>query len=128
MVWFAIFLLNPGSVDGYLFPVTSRMQIERIEKVDELHSDIWGNVAKRRPNCSYRYISWYLGNRGDVDVPATLNTGLPVLRIKGDFNFGPWRLDIPASEVMNNSYADIYHRCKYMGVESPWLTKTRFWN
>lgn len=121
-------MFNPGKIEGYIFPVVEKMQLIKVEEADDNLTYLWGKANRLRHNCSYRYIRWYLGKRGEIDAPARINTGRPLLRPNGDGSFGPWLLNIPAYEVKYNSYADAYHRCKYYGFESPWLTKTAFWN
>jgi hypothetical protein len=127
-VWATILVFNPGKVEGYLFPVVDRMELTKAAPIDEVNTSVWGRSKVERGNCSYRFIRWYLGKRGQIDTPAAITTGLQPLRHPGPFSFGPWFLNIPIRDVAVNSYADVFHRCKYFGAEAPWLTKTQFFN
>jgi len=127
-MWLLALASNPGAVDGYFFPAGEKMRIEWIAPADDETSLLWGVAAKLRPECSFRRIEWYMGSRSGVSVPAAVNTGRSILRRDGSFKFGPWIVSVPASELAFNSYADVFHECRYLGFASPWLTKTRFFN
>lgn len=125
-VWVAIVLFNPGAIEGRLFPAAAPMTLTRVEPDDDGNALVWGSSERLRADCSFRHVSWYLGHRGDLSVPARVITGKPILRPKGAFTFGPWIVDVPAVEIQN-SHADVYHQCRYFGIDSPWMTKSRFW-
>lgn len=128
IVWISILVFNPGNIEGQLFPVVKPIEITRMEPRSDDITAIWGTASRLRNNCSYRYIRWYIGERGNTDAPVNIDTGPPILRPAGPFTFGPWLVGLPMKDVANNSYADVFHLCKYKGINSPWLTKSFLFN
>lgn len=123
-----IVIVGPGAIDGRLFPAAAPMELTRAKLVDK-GTAIWGKSSRLRPECSFERIRWYMGSRYGKRVPAAVDTGPPIVRDDGDFEFGPWVVDIwPPAVVEIYSFADVYHRCQVFGFDMPWLTKTRFWN
>jgi len=128
LMWAVVIAFNPGAVEGWLFPVSAPMQLSWVSPADDDSSNVWGISARLRPSCSFRRIDWYLGRRTEDSSPAKVDTGKPITRKVGSFVFGPWHVFIPVGDLAFNSYADVFHSCRYFGIPSPWLTKSRFWN
>ncbi len=128
IAWMTILVFNPGKIEGQLFPVVAPIEITKLDEATDGMSIVYGKSDKLRDNCSFRYVRWYLGDRGHIDDPATVNTGPAIIRTQGPFEFGPWLIGISAKEFLHNSYGDAYYRCKYWFGDSPWLTKTYIFN
>lgn len=126
-----LFLTVPytGTIEGFFSPATARADLNRIEPVaDGRSSSLYGTSAQLRPSCSFRRIDWFIGTRWGNSVPVNVNAGPTQMREEGPFWFGPWMVDATPDIVRDFSFANIYHQCRVLGVEAPWLTRTAFWN
>ncbi|WP_224823552.1 hypothetical protein [Cognatishimia sp. MH4019] len=118
----AVFLRSVGGyVEGYLFPVVTPGQIERIDFVDGISVRIWGNSARLR-QCQFNRLEWRLGDRHAYSVVDLAFEESAKVRASGDFSFGPWRLHLTQKQLRERSYAWVYHRCHWL-----WLTRSRFY-
>lgn len=125
-----VLLLAPGNIDGSLFPVSKPLQITAVEEFpdDRAWTVIDGTSQKLR-TCSFRRVDWFLGTREKPNVPVPVALGEPEIRSIGGMVFEDWRVKIsPPERVLQESFADVFHQCSIVGIELPWLTKTRFWN
>lgn len=129
VLWMALLSMSyVSNVIGRAFPAAAPMQLTKYQGIGSDLTLIWGESARLRPECSFRRIDWYLGTRTGKNVPADIWTGKPILRDDGSFSFGPWFLSIPVNDVVSNSFADTFHQCTFMGIQEPWLIRSRFWN
>ncbi len=119
--------LNLGGLEGSLFPAVTPMQLTQIKGAPN-GVKIWGVTEKLRPECNFRRVEWFLGERRGDNSQAEIFTGTPIIHTVGKYTFGPWNIDINGVLLQTYSYANIYHQCTIAGFEMPWLTKTRFWN
>jgi hypothetical protein len=126
--WIA--LLGPGTIEGRMFPAAAPMELTAVAgNKMALNTAFFGRSSRLRPSCNFERIEWRLGVRGGRSVPVQIDLGPPRVRPDGDFSFGPWYVGIYPPEMFSKgSYANVYHRCRYFGPRSPWLTKTPFWN
>ncbi len=118
-VWFVVTV--GGRIEGYFFPVSAIGQIEAHEPVGETWTRVWGEAIRFR-QCSFDHLSWYLVRVGeDARADLIFEEGTK-MDGGGHFDFGPWLVQLPASQLFERSYAIAYHRCHPF-----WLTATRFY-
>lgn len=137
--WFA--LIGPGNIIGKYYPAAAPMELVvalptnlREPEVGRAayqqggrRTAIWLSSSRLRPECRFKRIDWYLGKRDSNHVPVKIEVGRPLVRANGNFTAGPWIVHIRLSEF-EATYADVFHRCSVLGIELPWLTRSRFWN
>jgi hypothetical protein len=122
--------IGPGRIEGRLLPAAEPATILTVVQHPDLddYSIVSGSSERLRPNCSPREMKWYLGDRDGRDAPAEVDWGKPIKRADGVFEFYDWLVQVvPEEALRNQSYADVMHRCKYFGLPSPWLTRSRFY-
>lgn len=121
VVSLAFALANGGRIEGYLFPVVTMGEIIAFEPVGETSTRFWGRSARLR-HCHFDHLVWYLAE-GHVATYADLvfEEG-PKVRGGGRFAFGPWLVQLTPEQLLDRSYAVVYHRCHLF-----WLTETRFY-
>ena len=123
-----------GKIEGAIWPAAAPMTVERLEFADGGKSTlVYGHSERLRPNCNFRGIKWYKGERLGRDVPTSVTLGPPILRRDGRFSFGPWKVDgVQPPFFYSASYSDVYHKCKVTAFgstfELPWMTVSPFWN
>ncbi len=126
-----ILLIGPGVIEGKLFPAAEPAKLIRVE-VDPTDPEwvvIDGTSSRLRPSCNPRRLDWYRGVRGGRDTVVEWDWGRPIVRDDGAFSFYSWRVRAAPPEVLTGeTYADVIHQCKVLGVSLPWLTRSRFWN
>lgn len=123
-----LLLLAPGNIDGTTSPVVSPLVIRQVELVDDQWTEFTGTSRKMR-QCSFRKVEWYLGTREKPNVPIPVIMGEPQVRLKGPMVIEDWRIKIaPPDRIWTETFADVFHQCAWLGIDLPWLTKTRFWN
>lgn len=123
-----VWLIGPGSIEGRIWPAASPMILTAMAQTDG-ETEVWGKSARLRPECSFRMVKWYVGDRFGKNVPARVSLGPSMVRDDGPFEFGPWVVNIwPKERVRDYSFADVLHQCWLGPVKLPWLTRTRFWN
>lgn len=141
-LWFIavlwVVVIGPGKIEGKLFPAAAPMTLTTTIGTEYKHPitgdlmpalKIWGDSARLRPECRYRRIDWFSGSRDTNNVPVDFVAGKAVVRENGAFSFGPWFVAVGViNDLMHRSFADVFHRCYYFGIPSPWLTRSRFWN
>jgi len=79
-------------------------------------------------DCEYIGMAWFRGTYGTEFqrvsmsvVPLAVNgTSIPTRPI-GHHRAGPWIIGVPIDEIMNNSSAQIFHRCNPL-----WMTTSEF--
>lgn len=109
-----------GRVEGYLFPVTTLGVITKYEPMGETWTRVWGHSERLR-QCSFEHLSWYLAHNGhNARADVMFEEGTKV-RDGGEFDFGPWVVQLTPSQLFTRSYSIVYHRCHPF-----WLTETRF--
>lgn len=108
-------------IEGRLFPVVVGVQITQTEAAGPISTRIWGEFEKVR-DCTFLGIEFYLG---DIDRSARaqlmLEEGSKV-RGNGFEDWGPWVVQLTESQLAENSYAIVRHRCHPF-----WETVTRFY-
>lgn len=122
-------IVGPGQIEGWIAPAAAPAELTRIEATtDGRDALVWGHSARLRQSCNYVRIEWYLGQRGAQTVPVRIETGAPILRARGAFDFGPWALrNLPAERVREGTFADVVHRCRLGRLWLPWSTVTPFY-
>lgn len=116
-----------GRLEGYLFPVVSEAELfdPRLDPPPSYRT-IWRATATKLRDCAdFRGIKFYIGQRGSVRSQAVRSgfADKPQLRNKGELEWdGLWVYLIP-EDVLENSYADVYHQCP----NRPWLTVSRYY-
>lgn len=122
----AVFTAGPA-VETRFFPVVGKLQILKMEPVNDSVTAVWAAFAKRR-DCEFIGIAWFRG-RPDKEferVPLVLmrdehdisSPNRPV----GYQKSGPWQVAIPYGEIVGNSFARLYHRCQPF-----WISTTEFY-
>jgi hypothetical protein len=131
--WIAI--LNPGAIEGRMFPVVSDVSLHA--RPDASREDwvlVSGSAKKVRDNCSVRHLEWFLGQRDEENASVEYDWEPPKIREMGPFYFYDWSVRAAPPEVlMNESFADIIHSCFVIlpglgwKISAPWNTRTRLW-
>lgn len=127
VLWVTFFVNMPMFETRY-WPVVGKLNIEKVEPRGENQTAIYASFEKLRA-CEYISIAWYRGTRtGSFErVPiATLRDPTDeagTTRPLGFQKAGPWLINMPATEIVGNSFAELTHKCP--GI--PWLTTTWFY-
>lgn len=116
-------LLVPA-IETDWFPVAAPIKITKTEREGEIIT-FWGTGTRIR-NCNFAHIRWYRGERSDraVGIPLKLLEKNKI-RQDGEFDFGPWQVRVAPEFDLNDTYADVFHQCKFLGFNLPWLTRSR---
>lgn len=118
-----------GNLDGKLFPAAERMLLTGIPEVVGGSVEFYGVTTRLRPECNFLRIDWYLGERTGRSVPIPIDIGRPEIRPNGEFNFGPWTVYVPTTDIfLSYTYANVIHDCKTFGINNVVPTVTPFWN
>lgn len=135
LAWVA--LIGPGKIEGKYFPAAAPMVLtnfwpgsfsDPVSGREISLMKIWGQSARLRPECYFRRIEWFLGQRDQNHVPVHTTLGRSIVRPDGVFRFGPWFILVETSSaLLQHSFSDVLHRCYYFGMPAPWLTRSRFW-
>ena len=142
--WIAIFaillyLYGPGKLEGRLFPAAAPMVLTNVQPatmIDPLSGDrIQATIISlesarlRHPNCAPRKLEWFEGQRSGLgnNTPVPSSWGPPIVRGDGRFSATGWKIGVPVHRI-EDTFSDVLHRCNVLGIEHPWLTRTRFWN
>ncbi|MEL6752349.1 MAG: hypothetical protein AAFO70_09740 [Pseudomonadota bacterium] len=127
-LWAWILIAAGG--EGHIFPAASIEITKMNEAPDAAYTRISGRVNRLRPNCSFRSLRWYLGERHGPNVPTTARfLASPKVRADGWTPFGPWEVGAPLGEMRaNRAFADAYHQCTLLSIPLPWLTRSKIWN
>lgn len=126
MTGFIVFVVGPVIETKFLPPV-SKLQILSMEATPDGQTIIHAAFVKHR-DCEYIGIAWYRGTRatGFERVPIILQRSpgddSSPNRPVGYQTAGPWIVDMPMSEIKNNSFVELFHRCHAF-----WLTRTEFY-
>lgn len=125
MTLMIIGMVGPAIETRY-FPAVSKLRISSIRPGDNGESVITAEFKKLR-SCEYVGIAWFRGkpNTDFERVPVIL------LRKEGDTSSpdrpigvqraGPWIIGMSPSELQQNSFARLSHRCHAL-----WVTTTEF--
>lgn len=123
---YIFFVLGPA-VETRWFPVLNKMTILDVRPLTGSTSAVYTEFSKRR-SCEYMGIAWYRGNEDKnfervsmVSMRDPGDTSSPS-RPVGSQRAGPWRIAMPAEEVRENSFVQVFHRCHPL-----WTTMTRFY-
>jgi hypothetical protein len=137
----SLWIIGIGKVEGYVAPAAAPMTLTKIITAPPIQNNlfrvgpkvgfyIWGESNRLRPNCAFRDLQFFLGERNGPSVPLRVELEPAVVRDDGNFFFGPWWVESQTIEQFkNDTFANAIHKCKFLGlVPQPWLTVSRFWN
>jgi hypothetical protein len=128
---FVFFVLASTGVlshaEGRMFPVVAGTDVTRAVSHQKGVPDIEGQtvfygVAKKLRNCSFDRIEWWLEKDGIASRVSVIFYDAAVIRRAGEFRFGPWGVQMRRKDLMENSWATVYHRCHRL-----YLTATHFY-
>ena len=125
-VLYVFFTVGPALESRFL-PVLGKMEITSVKPLSPSSSLVTTRFQKLR-DCEYMGIAWYYGSQSGIfsrvsmvpirDPDDTSSPSRPI----GDQRAGPWRVAIPAEQVRDKSFVQVFHRC------SPfWVTMTMFY-
>lgn len=132
------FFSTVGTVEGRFFPVAVDTQLHLVGPDANGFTRVDGTSEKLRPGCKFDHIEWYLGapedsTRADFDLLEP-----PKNRKGGPFSFGPWMVQLTPEQIVERSYAMVFHRCHDLTLVPDtkdrkgitvhlWLTESIFW-
>jgi hypothetical protein len=123
---YCFFVLGPALETRHR-PVLSKLTILSVDEVTSETSMVRAEFTKLR-SCEYMGIAWYRGSEANdfervsmIPVEDPEDTSTPN-RPVGTQRVGPWRLTMPAGEVRQNSFVQVFHRCHPL-----WTTMTKFY-
>lgn len=121
IVWPTIDTVGPA-VEGKLFPVVALATLTNITPTGQVVTSVTGQTIKLR-NCNFVSINWFLGRPGQPSARVSVDflDGARV-RAKGPYEFGTWKVAIPAELVAQGSYAMAIHSCHPL-----WNTESLFY-
>lgn len=126
VIWLAA--AGPGEIDGHAFPTVSPLEIVQVTP-DGGDVVFDGKTTRLRAGCNYREIRWYIGERDGPNVPTAVTPQPPKLRPEtGEIELAGWRVQLGNAGSIDNTFADVVHRCTAFGIEYPFETVTRFYN
>jgi len=109
--------------EGRMFPVVAGTDVTRATASSKIDGQtLFYGHAKKLRNCSFERVEWYLtegGMSSRIDI-TFYETGK--VRRPGEFSFGPWGIMTTRKELMENSWALVYHKCHPL-----FLTVTHFY-
>lgn len=113
-----------GEIEGRIWPVAGPANIEAVDKFENGWTYFSMSAPKNR-NCNWRSTKFFLGKRGNGNVPVAFeHLDPPQLRETGRHYWPSSRVQLTPEQLLSNAYADVLHVCG-SGV---WLTRTRFYN
>jgi hypothetical protein len=94
-----------GLAEGKIFPVIGAFTVASIEE-----GIVTGSFLKLR-SCDFEGVDWYYTD-GNKRIPAAL-TFIEKAKIRpiGRQMYGPWKVNIPSTEIEERSYVIIRHNC-----------------
>lgn len=107
-------------VEGAVFPVVAPAEITEVERSGEFYSTIYG-TSERLRECRFVSIEFTFG-RGGAGVPYEF-LERPKNRPSGEFEFGPWRIGLPPSDIRRSLHSVVTHQCPWRW----WKTRTVFY-
>ncbi|UQS95101.1 hypothetical protein Pam3_30 [Pseudanabaena phage Pam3] len=121
ILWPTVDTIAPA-IEGKLYPVVHPAIIKEIVPTGQIVSVVRGESVKLR-SCNFVSINWFLGRPGQPSSRVSVDflDGTKV-RASGEFDWGPWRVAIPADLLATGSYAVVVHRCHPL-----WETESLFW-
>lgn len=121
IVWPTIDTVAPA-LEGSLFPVVNRASLTDITPTGQVVASVRGSSVKLR-SCDFVSVNWFLGRPGQPSARVSVDFLEAVkVRAKGPYDFGPWKVAIPAELIATGSYATIVHSCHPF-----WNTESLFW-
>lgn len=112
--------------EGRLNPVTTPASIYFADPIDHRSVRVRMYAHKLR-ECDFDGIAWYLGRRGELRAAVNVEFGDGArIRHPGLLDLGPWDIALSFRQLWR-SHADVYHRCRFLGVRLPWRTRTEFY-
>lgn len=109
-----------GRIEGKYAPVVGNVSITSAKPAGG-GTEITGTAKKLRA-CDFLYIDWYLENGNRRSLASVNYLEEAKVRTVGDFEFGPWLVNIPPHELKSQSFADVVHYCHPL-----YNTVTRFY-
>lgn len=115
---------NAGKVEGYLFPVATRVELSNPRPGNVEFRSLWDGKAEKLRDCSFVRLRWYLGPRDGPRVRVRSRfEDAPEIRPAGEMVWTELFIGLPADTVLGNSHAFVYHDCGW-----PWETQTLFFD
>lgn len=105
-------------VEGRLWPVMAGTDItgETVEKT------IFYGTARKLRVCDFERVDWYLRGPGGKRRVSIDDDARERVHNTGQIRFGPWGVNLTRAELMEDTYAVMWHRC-----HPGWLTATMFY-
>lgn len=128
-LWFSSLAI----IEGKLFPVTSTMELVKVEHNLDGDAIFWGNFVKRR-NCEY--IGMFASSDGlkmniKFNDSKENNSDTADSRPAGDWNIGPWRIFYPLGSIPSVNRTPVIMKDLDIIVEHHchpfWTTITQFY-
>lgn len=119
---------NLGTWFGRVLPAAAPMELTEAVALGD--TVVFGGTSARLlPWCSPRELRWRLGSRGAQNAPIAVNWGPAKVRDNGAFSFSGWIAEIDSVETFRfGTYGDVLHKCTVLGIDLPFLVRSRFWN
>lgn len=116
-----------GTWAGYWFPAAAPMALTSAARTGDLIV-FGGTSARLRPQCNPRRLEWYLGERQGRSTPVVVNWGPPEIKPDDVFTFEGWTAEMTDVEAFRfQTFSDVLHRCRVLGIELPFDVRTRFY-
>ena len=109
-----------GQLEGRVYPVVGAARIEQVHKFEDGWTYFSMSAFKRR-DCNWRATEFFLGKRGDGNVPVAFeHLDRPEVRTVGELFWPESRVQLTPEQLQNYAHADTSHDCGWWF----WLTRT----
>ncbi len=120
--------VGPGDFEGYLHPPVTPLEIASQEPKRGGVIIFDGKTERLRPECNFVRVEWFIGTRNGAHVPTIVKTEKPSLRpAAGVIDINAWSVYVGVQRI-ENTFADVFHECRWGSLETPWSVKTEFYN
>lgn len=126
-----------GAVEGALHPVvTEAILLKNVHTPPPRYRYQWEAKSTKLRDCTFVSIDWWLGKRGLQSTQVTaFFLDAPLYRPKGGVHWNQLVIDLDPRQVIDGSYAYVYHRCPLISIPKldirimePWLVRSLFYN
>lgn len=130
LIWGFIFFTN--GAEGTIYPAVKALNIKSVLIIDN-GVEIFGEIERTRPLCSFRKVEWFLGKYKDKNIPVPFEfRGKTYVRPDGVTQFGPWYVEVKDEKTLkHNSHAFVYHKCGIIlfneRINFPWMTRSNLY-